>query len=233
MTDKHRVIYVAASVGQAYVLKNLLADNGIAAYVTNDTLNAVHFAAGDFLIRLAGAPGLYDTAPSVVVLEKDADNARRIALAADANLQAKTRSPELEELERAAGDDAEWPDCPYCRRPRLASCPVCETAGTHFDEAFLPEGAADGQPASEGDRREPLMVICPTCDEPFAPQFPPRCEWCGHRFAGLPEPPPAEAQAAPPAAWEFNGRVVMVVAGLVAATAALLGWFYYILHRTP
>jgi putative signal transducing protein len=28
-----------------------------------------------------------------------------------------------------------------------------------------------------------LALMCPTCDEPFVPEFPRRCEWCGHEFA--------------------------------------------------
>jgi hypothetical protein len=224
LSDTHRVIYVAANVGQAYALKNLLADNGIEAYVTNDTLNAVHFAGGDLLVRLAGGPGLYDTAPCVVVREDDAEDARRIALAAEYAVHEGATSAELVELERAAGDDAPWPACPHCGRPRLATCPICATAGTDFDEAFLPEEVA------ADDAR---LVICPTCDEPFQPRFPPRCEWCGHRFGDAHQPRAENPSDVPPDDLEMNSRTVIVVLGMIASVAALVGWFYYILHRTP
>lgn len=221
MTDTHRVIYVAGSVGQAYALRNLLEECGIEAYVTDDIIQPVGLLPGD----------LENTTPRVVVRAEDAEDARRIALAAEADIRAGVPSPALDELERQAGQDAHWPACPSCGRPRLASCPVCETAGTHFDEAFLPEGLPPDETSEPGDAARPRMVICPTCDEPFAPQFPPRCEWCGHRFADSPEP--AEPVPAPAVVSDFNGRVVLVVVGLVVSMAALVGWFYYILHRTP
>jgi hypothetical protein len=28
-----------------------------------------------------------------------------------------------------------------------------------------------------------MMVLCPTCDEPFFPTFPDQCPWCDHRFS--------------------------------------------------
>jgi Putative prokaryotic signal transducing protein len=220
LSDTDRVIYVAATVGQAHALKNLLESNGIKAYVTNDTLSSGYFA-GEF----------FDTAPRVLVHEEDADDARRIALAAEYAVHEGSTSEELDELEREPDQGTQWPACPSCRRPRLTSCPVCETAGTQFDEAFLPESSQDNA-AAENDRGA-LLVICPTCDEPFSPQFPPRCEWCGHRFSDSPEPRPEDLPASTtPAAFEINTRVLLVVAVLVASMAALLGWFYFVLHST-
>lgn len=229
MTGTHEVIYVAATVAQAYALKNLLADHGITAYVSNDTLNSVHFTGGDLFVRLGGGPGLHDTAPRVVVLQQDAPEARRIALEAESTLQQGLASPELTQLEDEFGPDAPWPCCPHCSRPRLTSCPVCETAGTHFPEAFMPDDAwhTDSDPAGGGP--EPLLVLCPTCDEPFAPQFPARCEWCGHRFADGYEPPGSNLLVTSPfMAAEANLRVAAVVLGLAILAALVLGWFYFI-----
>lgn len=229
MSNSHRVIYVAANQGQAHALKNLLADHGIAAFVSNDTLNAVHFALGDVFIRGMGAPGFYDTAPLVVVLEEDAEEARQIALEAESAWQQGLPSPELARLEEEIGED-EWPLCPDCKRPRLASCPVCETAGTHFAEAFLPETEAESD-GDQGDSPKPLLVICPTCDEPFAPQFPARCEWCGHRFPDGYEPPPVNLLSTPPVwAPAADLAVMTVIVGLLVVVAAVFGWFYYILR---
>lgn len=230
MTGTHRVIYVAANLPQAYALKNLLAEHGITAYVSNDTLNAVHFAVGDLFVRGTGGPGFYDTAPGVVVLEENAVEARRIALEAERAVQQGLPSPELAQLEAEAGEDAEWPSCPHCGRPRLTSCPVCETAGTHFAEAFMPDNERAETADAAGDHPR-LLVICPTCDEPFAPEFPARCEWCGHRFADGYEPPPVDLHATPPfLSAEVNRAATIVMLGLAAVLAAVFGWFYYILR---
>jgi hypothetical protein len=74
-----------------------------------------------------------------------------------------------------------------------------------------------------------LVVICPTCDDPFVPEFPPRCEWCGHRFADASEP--ADVLVAPDfESIAYNGRILAVIAGMCAVLAAVIGWFYFILR---
>jgi hypothetical protein len=221
LSEPDRVIYVAATVGQAHALKNLLEANGIEAYVINDTLGSGEIPGGFF-----------DTAPRVVVHEEDAEDARRIALAAEYAVHEGSTAAELDELERAADDAAEWPTCPSCRRRRLTSCPVCETAGTHFDEAFLPDATPEDDQPAGGGRANPLLVICPTCDEPFRPRFPARCEWCGYRFGESQEPSATGQRPVPPAEPQINRRVVIVIVGMLASMGALLGWFYYILHDT-
>ena len=223
MTPTHQVIYVAANVGQAHALKNLLADHGIAASVSNETLNAAHFAPTDMLVGLAGGTGFHDTAPRVVVLIEDAQSARRIVLDAEAALLAGRSSPELEQLEDEAGDDDAWPECPSCHRPRLATCPVCETSGTNLTAAFMPE-------TTRADDYEQLLVLCPTCDEPFVPQFPARCEWCGHRFRYEHELQSADVPISPNFASQLSGPIATVVVGLVLVAALVFGWFYFVLR---
>ena len=221
MTNSHRVIHVAASRGQAYTLKNLLVEHGIAAQVSND------FASGDLY---AGDSTSHRNAPCVVVPEQDAERASQILEDAASAIEQGLPSPELAQLEAEAGEDGEWPACPHCGRGRLTSCPVCETAGTQFAEAFMPDfGPDDEEPAN--DRENALMVLCPTCDEPFVPQFPSRCEWCGHRFRDGYEPPPGDLQRVPRlSAYGVGSRVVIVTLGLIAFGAALFGWFYYVLY---
>jgi len=55
-----------------------------------------------------------------------------------------------------------------------------------------PEPQTDAPQSVEGKAAEPpgaetgppsLALMCPTCDEPFVPEFPRRCEWCSHEFA--------------------------------------------------
>ena len=67
------------------------------------------------------------------------------------------------------------------------------------------------------------MLICPTCDEPFEPQYPRRCEWCGHEFhdgydAALRDDP----------AEEIGSRTILVILGLLALTLALVAYFMLI-----
>jgi hypothetical protein len=166
------------------------------------------------------------TAARVVVDEHDADEARRIALEFDqAGQREVPPSEELDELEEDADRETiAWPECPHCRRPRQTSCPVCETAGTNFPPAFMPdeEPETDG-PAGEKPRQ---LVLCETCDEPFVPTFLSRCEWCGHRFrdgSELPAPP-----SVTPLFDEVNPRVWIVIAGLVFVLAATFATLFHI-----
>ncbi len=105
--------------------------------------------------------------------------------------------PEEDESEepQAERKAVDWPTCRHCRRPRQTSCPICQTAGNQFPEAFLPDRENTApEVASEPAR---LYVLCPTCDEPFAPQFLARCEWCGHRFRDGRETPPPSPVTSP------------------------------------
>ncbi len=227
MSDRQRAIYIAANSQQAHLMRNLLADAGIEAFVSNDTLNSVHFEPMDWLVRAAGGPGFAPTAPKLVVHEDDAEAAREIVMAAEAQILEGASSPELVQLETETGEEQAWPLCPHCARPRLATCPVCETSGTEFPPAFLPE-EEEGQQTSSSRH---ATVICNICDEPFVPRFPARCEWCGHRFADGYEPKAAEPLVTTPLVLEeLNGRAGILIAGLAALTAAILGWFYYVLR---
>ncbi len=162
MSDRHVVVYIAADPQQAHMLRNLLAESGIDSFVSNETLNSVHFAPGDWMVRAAGGPGFLPMAPKVVVHEDDAEEAREIVLSAEKQMLAGAPAPELIALEAESGEEQAWPMCPHCARPRLATCPVCKTSGVDFAAAFLPEQL-------NADEDAPAMVLCPTCDEAFAP----------------------------------------------------------------
>ncbi len=108
--------------------------------------------------------------------------------------------------------ESPWQLCPACGARRLARCPVCRTAGVDFPSA---------DPDPDGTRVE--RIICPTCDEAFAPQYARRCEWCGHFFAEGFEPP------APPRPREpVNRRALAVVVALVAVVGALAAYFAFL-----
>jgi hypothetical protein len=115
-----------------------------------------------------------------------------------------------------------WPSCPSCSRRRHTTCPVCQTAGSDFSPAFMPESRA-----AEGG--EPPLVICPTCDEPFTPLYLARCEWCGYRFADGRELPPPQLFTSPFA--EMNSRVWIVLAAITMALGGLVGLFAWIARR--
>lgn len=217
MANTQRVIYVAASRGQAYTLANLLAEHGIAARVANDFAGDVY----------AGDAATGRNAPSIIVPAEDVERAGEILDDAARQIEEQGGSEELTRLESAAESDDHWPVCPHCGRGRLTSCPVCQTAGTHFATAFMPDlGPSAEQPAEDTS----LFVLCPTCDEPFAAQFPAVCEWCNHRFRDGYEPPEATRKPSQFSSVDIGSRVVIVTAGLVAFLAALFAWFYYVLH---
>ncbi len=226
MSDRHRAVYVAANAQQAHMLRNLLADAGINSFVSNDTLNGVHFSPGDWMVRAAGGPGFEPTAPKIVVHEDHAEQARQILLAAEVTLDSGEASPELTRLVAEADADAHWPACPHCGRPRLATCPICKSSGTDFAEAFLPE--SDDIATDEQQH----LVLCPTCDEAFAPRYPARCEWCGHRFRdGYEAPEPKPLLSPPQLPADMNGRVGLLLLGMAVVLAALFGWFSFLVER--
>jgi hypothetical protein len=228
MSDRHRAVYVAANAEQAHLLRNLLTEAGIAAFVTNDTL----VDPAGWVPRAAGGPGFVPTLPTIIVHEDDAEEARALLLEAESSLGGGEMASELTQLVDATGDEPHWPLCPHCARPRLATCPVCKTSGTDFTEAFLPEEEEPEGPADATDRR---LVICPTCDEVFAPKHPARCEWCGHRFGDGYEPRPTQSLVTAPEVFqEFNGRAAILLIAMAAMAAVFLGWFYYVLRgRCP
>jgi hypothetical protein len=212
MANTHQVIFVAASVEQAHLLVNALRDEGIFAYVTNEALQM-----GDLHSQIG-----FSTAARVVVHESDADDARQIALEFEHAARHGLIDEDLAELEEYVDrEEPPWPTCPSCRRRRHTSCPICGTAGTEFEPAFLLAQEHPGR-AATADVPQRRLVLCSTCDEPFVPEHPARCEWCGYRFADGREEP---ASSRPLVTNEFNGRVWIVIVALVAVTIAILAFF--------
>jgi len=71
------------------------------------------------------------------------------------------------------------------------------------------------------------MVICPTCDEPFRPEHPKRCEWCGHEFSdGVDMPLPDDEDDTA----EFTGRVYAAIGVLLAIGLAGLLYFRFVIY---
>ncbi len=121
-----------------------------------------------------------------------------------------------------------WPACPHCGRPRLTTCPVCETSGSDFAPAYLPTE----EEIAESATAEGLgyHVLCPTCDEPFRAEFPSECEWCGHRFHDGRPARAARSTVTSPFA-DMNERAWIVLGGLLTTVVAVIGLFVWLVSR--
>ncbi|MFH1267660.1 MAG: DUF2007 domain-containing protein [Planctomycetota bacterium] len=267
MSQKQTVIYAAGTMQEAYLLKDVLAEAGIVAMVTNEVLE------GGAGVDMVG----WLTLARVVVSEDDAERARRIALYFEG---AKHELPDdlteetdlTDQIDDGAGQGGDsgltldaWPRCPECDAPRPTRCPVCGTIGSDFpraDPEFIgPVGegepteatscrcssggcssghAAGEEEPAEADEESPeefdadeldevgpvgLMLMCPTCDEPFAPEFPCRCAWCDHQFDDgydvdqFHDEPPEE----------IGSRVLLVIFFLMALLLAVVAYFVAVL----
>lgn len=245
MFDDPATIYAARTLQDAYLLKNLLAEEQIEAVVVNEALQ------GGSGVDIVGWP----TLARVVVAEHDAERARQIAVDFDQNLAAAARSPTAEPPPPSPAPATPWPGCPQCGRRRITRCPACGTAGTDFPPADTAPAAIDvldPQSASgaacvgcgpggcspartEGEESDSAlerqtseasapMLMCPTCDEPFVPEYARRCEWCGHEFADGYEGYEDGAATAEP----MNMRIAAVVVGLIVFVVAILVYLLFI-----
>ena len=145
----------------------------------------------------------------------------------------------------------DWPRCPACHARRITRCPICATAGSDFapadmdidpsmglEDSAMASGCSCGSggcvPARDDaghesltdcqtvDDNPPAMLMCSTCDEPFVPTYPSRCEWCGHTFDdgwdddSLPTPvDPVNARTV---------AVMLILAVFLIAMAVYLAW---------
>jgi hypothetical protein len=247
MADTPTVIYAARNMQQAHMLRNQLAEEGIKATVANDMLqggSGVDIVGWSTLSRVVVAE---DDAPRARELALEFD---RMAAAS------AQESPAEEEVnpEEIPQSPDKWPSCPSCHARRTTRCPVCGTAGSDFPAAYrdfssvlgLGEAASSSTcscghggctPADQreqpADANEPPaaaqpqnMLLCTTCDEPFAPEYPRRCEWCGHEFADGFSVDVAAKEAGGVEA--ISARLVVVILAIVAVAAVVGGWLMYL-----
>jgi len=83
------------------------------------------------------------------------------------------------------------------------------------------------QPAEQGgpEAKPPAtLLVCPTCDEPFLPEFPRRCAWCDYEFEDGVEIGPGDQ---PPE--QIGTRAVAVMFGIVALLTLLVVYFVFLL----
>jgi predicted RNA-binding Zn-ribbon protein involved in translation (DUF1610 family) len=201
MSRQPVVIYSAANTQQAHLLKGLLQQQGISAWVVND---AMQIAGGEL-------PLGWTAAPRVVVAEQDALEGRRFAEEFDQQT-AHDASADTEDAV-ALTEWAQWPVCPACAERRSARCSVCGVSGTNF-------GLADVQQSAVGEQ---VLLKCEACDDLFLPQWYRLCARCGHDFGdGIEVTQPAAARL------ELNARSVLVVGVLLGCLTAALAYVVWL-----
>lgn len=215
MREDFTVIYEARTVPEAHELRDRLGDAGIEAVVVEEVAQSQ-----------AGTDAIGLPAPfSVAVHQEEADAARRIAEAFDdeqiarveheAEQSVTSETDETDETDDIPDEADTWPRCPECDARRVTVCPICKTSGSHF-----PCADKEYSQASDEGRR---MVLCPTCDEPFVPEYLRHCEWCGHDFGEGIEPDHDQVSV------PISPRAMAVILALVALFVGLLVYFMIIL----
>jgi len=151
--------------------------------------------------------------------------------------QCGARRPTVCGVCQTAGTDFPLADADFVAPPGVAddaqplSCGCgsggCSTHGSTAAEDARPE-EEDARPEDTVDETQteaeapPRMLMCPTCDEPFVPEYPRRCEWCGHEFDDGFDPD--ARQLIEP----ISRRAIAVIFTLLALLAALLVYFMII-----
>src|SRR5688500_8246601 len=128
MSGQPTVIYHAASLQQAHILKGVLEERGIAAWIVNDS---IQIAGGELPLGWAAAP-------CVVAGAVDGAETRKIAAESD-SATAHGRTPADLTSEPPDTSWKAWPGCPQCQTRRQARCSICGSAATEFPLAAIEE----------------------------------------------------------------------------------------------
>lgn len=222
MSQEPTIIYRGWRLQEAYLLRNLLIEQGVPAVVFNENVQPLWGA----------VPMTPETGPQVAVPSEFAEQARVVAHEFDA---AQQRLSLMEEPPPTAAHESEplpaWPICPACGAARLAKCPDCGEIGEGFRLADEAPRSADLPPDLPDARAlKPVVAshLCGTCDEPITPLLARRCPNCGHDFgagAEIERNPAADHKTRP-----FNYRVLAV---FIAVVATIAGMAYYVTNLTP
>ncbi len=81
----------------------------------------------------------------------------------------------------------------------------------------------DQQPPLD-DQPERLVLMCPTCDEPFMPEFPCQCAMCDHIFD---DGYAVELHHTPPE--QIGSRVIALMVGMAVVLVGLTAYFMWVL----
>jgi len=222
------VVYAAADVQEAHLLKGLLAERDIEAVVLNESLQGVS----------GGVPMGHPVSPRVAVVKDDEPKARELVTAFQR--QREIGPPQVDDIFPHDETDEDWPECPSCGKRRQTICLTCGVAGTDFPRAdyqvsdWTPEkteasgscGCGSGGSCSTGTVTDdesdaaqdspPPLLKCETCDDIFEPRYYRNCPWCGHDFGeGI-------AASSPAAEEPLNARTKFVLAVVGLGFLALL-----------
>jgi hypothetical protein len=127
-----------------------------------------------------------------------------------------------------------WPVCPECGRRRQTRCPTCQLGRDDFFRAELffaghrttvRTCVVSDPPAPEKSDDDPsaVMLMCPLCEEAFRPEFYRFCQRCGHDFGVGVLVETGESD-------ELTDRALLVLAAVVGLLAALMAYFWFIIH---
>ena len=88
------------------------------------------------------------------------------------------------------------------------------------------ESANEPPPDEPSETATPvLLLMCPTCDEPFTPEYAGRCPSCGHDFG---EGYEVYSETSP--VQQVTSRVAIVVLGLVVLMLGAVAFFVMVLR---
>ncbi|MCC9605120.1 hypothetical protein LOC68_24550 [Blastopirellula sp. JC732] len=112
----------------------------------------------------------------------------------------------------------------------MTHCPACGEASEEFSLAAYQSQGAEPPPSSLpildlSDVHEYPLLVCPTCDDHFHPQFYQQCAWCGHEFDDgkrVTVTPPMQA---------MSRREWWTIFALGAIAIGTLIWFAIVLRR--
>ena len=104
---------------------------------------------------------------------------------------------------------------------------ACEVPGPGQAAGEAAAGEADAGEADAGEVDAPkpgLVLMCSICDEPFKPEFPRRCAWCGHEF---PDGYDVDIEEGPPPE-DITARALVVIIALGLLAIGLLSYFMFL-----
>ena len=244
MSDNITVIYAAQTAQQAHMLKNVLVERGIKAIVTNDVLErgaGVDFIGWETLARVAVAEHDAEVAREIALafeetLPRNSDETGHYPAGLDEVEGEPDFWPECPECGSrrttlcpvcgTAGSnfpaaDSDLASASMLSTPAQPSSCGCGSGGCSSDQhdEQVDEESAGPTDADAGFDVPDNLLMCTTCDEPFAPNYPRLCEWCGHEFAdGYAVDPPSELEP-------VNSRTMAVIFVLAVLAVCLVAYF--------
>ena len=113
-------------------------------------------------------------------------------------------------------DDAEPMSC-GCGSGGCSGGPSAVPVEDGLSEAA---GGETSEPSEVEAEAPSLVLVCPTCDEPFVPQYSLGCPVCYHEFPDGYTPDPPSAAREP-----ISSRAIAVIVGLVGLLLAVFLYF--------